>query len=131
MSESTAERASISSDVIKRTTAPATTDGTRWEVQLSATPTREWLQLFKTVPSEAPGAPSSQRLVFDRASVVFKSDADHVVAWVESIDRWFAWTEARYLASLDEASRARSIRLESEAKERDRIQQLNERFKNL
>ena len=131
MSEITTERASTRTDVIKRTTAPATTDGTRWEVQLSATPTREWLQFFKTVPSEPHGAPSAQRLVFDRASVVFKSDADRVVAWVESIDRWFAWTEARFVASLDEASRARSIRLDAEAKERERIQQLNERFKNL
>jgi hypothetical protein len=131
MSEITAERASTRTDVIKRTTAPATTEGTRWEVQLSATPTREWLQFFKMVPSEAPGAPSPQRVVFDRASVVFKSDEDHVVAWVESIDRWFAWTDARYLVSLDEASRARSLRRETEAKERERIQQLNDRFKNL
>ncbi len=131
MSEITAERASTRTDVIKRTTAPATTDGTRWEVQLSATPTREWLEFFKKVPSEPHGAPSSQRLVFDRASVVFKSDEDHVVVWIESIDRWCAWTEARYLVSLDEASRARSVRLDAEAKERERIQELNERFKNL
>ena len=131
MSEITAASVQPQTDVIKRTTAPATTDGTRWEVQLSAAPTREWLQFFKMVPGEAPGAASPQRLVFDRASVVFKSDADHVVAWVEAIDRWLAWTEARYVQSLDEAGRARSIRLEAEARERERIQQLNDRFKNL
>jgi hypothetical protein len=131
MSEITAEPRPSRTDIIKRTTGPATTDGTRWEVQLSAVPTREWLQLFKTVPTEGPRAPSAQRLVFDRASVVFKSDADHVATWVQCIDRWFAWTEARYLMSLDEAGRARSIRLETEARERERIQQLNDRFKDL
>lgn len=41
------------------------------------------------------------------------------------------WTEARYVMSLDEASRQRSIRLDDEAKHRERIQQLNDRFKNL
>src|SRR5688572_22723906 len=117
MSEITTARGTPRTDVIKRTTAPATTDGTRWEVQLSASPTREWLQFFKMVPNEAAGAPSAQRLVFDRASVVFKSNETRVVAWIESIDRWFAWTDARYLASLDEAGRARSMRLEAEATE--------------
>ena len=131
MSEITAEPGSSRTDIIKRTTGPATTDGTRWEVQLSTAPPPEWLRLFKTVPTEGPGAPSAQRLVFDRASVVFKSEADHVAAWVHGIDRWCAWTDARYLLSLDEAGRARSIRLETEARERERIQQLNDRFKDL
>ena len=34
-------------DVIKRTTGPQTTNGRRWEVQLSATPPGQWLELFK------------------------------------------------------------------------------------
>jgi hypothetical protein len=119
-------------DVIKRTTAPATTDGTRWEVQLSAVPTPEWLKLFKiSGEPSTPRAESPQRVVFDRASVVFRSDEDHVEQWIESLDRWIAWTEARYTMSLDEASRERSSRLDAEAKQRDRIQQLNDRFKNL
>jgi hypothetical protein len=33
--------------------------------------------------------------------------------------------------SLDEASRQRSMRLDEEAKQRERIQQMNDRFKNL
>jgi hypothetical protein len=131
MSEISIERRPSRTDVIKRTTGPSTTDGTRWEVQLSAAPSRDWLQLFKTVPTEAAGAPAPQRLVFDRASVGFKSDAEHVATWVQCVDRWLAWTEAKYLVALDEAGRARSIHLEAEARERERIQQLNDRFKNL
>ena len=70
-------------------------------------------------------------MVFDRASATFRSDEDHVEQWIESIDKWIASTDARYRASLDEASRERSLRLDVEAKERARIQQMNDRFKNL
>jgi hypothetical protein len=70
-------------------------------------------------------------VIFDRASVVFKSDEDHVEQWIEAIDKWIASAEARYVMSLDEASRKRSLRLDDEARQRERIQQLNERFKNL
>ena len=121
-------------DVIRRTTGPETTNGSRWEVQLSATPSPAWLEFFKqsggTVASSAT-APRPQRVSVDRASIVFKSDEDHVEQWIEAIDKWIAWAEARYVMSLDEASRQRSIRLDDEAKQRERIQQLNDRFKNL
>ena len=121
-------------DVIRRTTGPETTNGSRWEVQLSAPPPPGWLEFFKhaagTTASSAT-APRPQRVTVDRASIVFKSDEDHVEQWIEAIDKWIAWTEARYIMSLDEASRQRSMRLEDEAKQRERIQQMNDRFKNL
>ena len=121
-------------DAIKRTTAPQTTNGTQWEVQLSAAPTPAWLEFFKRSGEGAtsPAAsPQPQRVVFDRASAVFKSDEDHVEQWIAALDIWIARTEARYTMSLDEANRARSTRLDAEARQRERIQQLNERFKNL
>ena len=134
MSGSTAHTALTRTDGIKRTTAPQTTDGSRWEVQLSAAPPPEWLEFFKrsgeTSASPA-GSPQPQRVVSDRASAVFKSDEDHVEQWIAAIDIWIARTEARYTMRLDEASRARSTRLDAEAKQRERIQQLNDRFKNL
>jgi hypothetical protein len=131
MADVTAEKAPARPDAIKRTTPPETTNGSRWEVQLSAAPPREWLAFFKVIPGESGPAPAPQRLVFDHASAMFKSDEDHVAAWIQAIDRWLAWTEARYSLSLDEASRERAIRLEAGAKQRERIQQLNDRFKNL
>ena len=121
-------------DVIRRTTGPETTNGSRWEVQLSATPPPAWLEFFKQAggaSASSATAPRPQRVTFDRASIVFKSDEDHVEQWIEAIDKWIAWAEARYVMSLDEESRQRSIRLDDEAKQRERIQQLNERFKNL
>jgi hypothetical protein len=117
---------------IKRTTGPQTTNGSQWEVQLSATPTAEWLEFFRqSGEASASLIISPRRMTFDRASAVFKSHEDQVAQWIEAIDQWIARTEARYVMSLDEASRQRSLRLDDEAKKRERIEQLNDRFKNL
>ena len=117
-------------DEIKRTSGPQTADGKRWEVQLSATPSREWRELFKTV-GESSTTVVPRRLEFDRACVVFQSDEDHVKPWIESIDKWFASTNAKHRMSLEREQRERSDRLDADAKERERIAQLNDRFKNL
>jgi hypothetical protein len=117
-------------DDIKRTSAPETQNGTRWEVQLSAPPSREWLDLFK-VSGEYSAVAVPQRVVFDRSTAVFKSDAERVEHWVHSIDKWIASTNARHASRLEQASRDRATREDSETRERERIRQLNERFKNL
>ena len=117
-------------DEIKRTTGPQTTNATRWEVQLNASPSREWIELFKASGGCSKIAPPS-RVEFDRATAVFKSDEDHVAQWIESIDRWIASTNAKHRLRLDQVGRERSDRFEAEAQERARIHQLNDRFKNL
>jgi hypothetical protein len=116
--------------VIKRSSAPETMDGARWHVQLSGTPTRAWLDFFKAA-GKSDGTTSPQLVVFDRASASFKSDEDHVEQWIEALDRWIASADARYRLSVDEANRERSVRLDAEAKQRERIQRLNDRFKHL
>jgi hypothetical protein len=124
----------LRADIIKRTSAPQTKNGSRWEVELSAEPSREWLEFFKRArESSASSASSLQpgRVTFDRASAVFRSDEHHVEEWIESLDKWMTRAEARYLMSLDEADRERTLRLDIEARQRERVQQLNERFKNL
>jgi hypothetical protein len=73
----------------------------------------------------------SQRVVFDRDTAFFKSDEQHVEHWVRSIDTWIASTNARCATRLEEASRERATREDVETRERERIRQLNERFKNL
>ena len=115
---------------IKRTSGPQTTNGRRWEVQLSTTPSTEWMDLFR-VSGEASPKAFPQRVEFDRTSAYFKSDEDQVELWVASIDKWIASTNARYLMTLDQAWRKHLDRVDAEAKEKERIQSLNERFKNL
>jgi len=122
--------AATEADEIKRTSGPQTTNGKRWEVQLNAIPSREWRELFKTV-GESSTTVVPRRLEFDRACVVFPSDEDHVKPWVESIDKWFASTNAKHRVSLERERRERSDRLDADAKERERIAQLNDRFKDL
>lgn len=115
---------------LKRTTGPQTTNGRRWEVQLSATPSVEWMELFKVLrESSARAAP--QRVEFDRTSAYFRSDEDQVEYWVAAIDRWIAATNAKYLKNLEQVRQERVDRLDAETKERERIQRLNDRFKDL
>ena len=117
-------------DDIKRTTGPETRNGTQWEVQLSAEPRREWLEFFK-LSRESSATIVPQRVVFDRSTAFFKSDEQHVEHWIQSIDKWIASTNARYASSLDKASLERATREDAETREKERIRQLNERFKNL
>ena len=131
---SAAPSGTLPSDVVKRTSGPTTTNGTRWEVQLSTVPSPAWLAFFAQAARASvvsATAPRPQRVTFDRASLVFKCHEDHVAAWVEAIDTWIGWTEARHKLSLDEASRNRTIKLDDEAKQRARIQAMNDRFKDL
>lgn len=117
-------------DEIKRTSGPQTTNGRRWEVQLSGSPPGPWLELFK-VSGESSAKVHPQRVEFDRAAAVFKSEEDQVEHWIESLDRWIASTNARHLAALEQVRRERFDRFDIEAKERERIQRLNDRFKDL
>ena len=117
-------------DDIKRTTAPETRNGSEWEVKLSAIPSREWLDLFKA-SGEASVTAVPRRVVFDRDAAFFKSDEEHVEHWIRLIDKWIASTNARSASRFEQASRDRLTREESETRERDRIRDLNERFKNL
>ena len=125
-----ADSGSTRLDEIKRTTGPQTTNGRRWEVQLSSPPSVEWLDLFKA-SGEASTRALPQRVEFDRTSAYFKSEEDQVEHWVASIDKWIASTNARYLLILDHARQQHLDRADAETKEKERIQRMNERFKNL
>ena len=117
-------------DEIKRTTGPQTMNGRRWEMQLSAEPTREWLALFRA-SGESLAKTRPDRVEFDRASVAFRSEEDQVERWIESIDGWIASTNAKYAITLERVWRERLDRADAETKEGDRIQRMNDRFKNL
>ncbi len=117
-------------DEIKRTSAPETRNGRQWEVQLATGPSREWLEVFRLLP-ESSATVIPQRVVFDRTTAFFKSDEEHVELWIRSLDRWIAATNVRHAANVERASHERATRADIEARERQRIQQLNERFKSL
>jgi hypothetical protein len=130
MSDEAKREATANANEIKRTSGPQTTDGKRWQVQISATPSREWRDLFKA-SGESSNTVALRRLEFDDASVAFPSDEDHVKPWIEAIDKWFASTNARHRISEERVRRDRSERLDADSKERERIRQMNDRFKDL
>jgi hypothetical protein len=130
MSDTAGRAESLQVDEIKRTTGPQTTNGRRWEVQLSATPPGEWLALFK-VSGEASAKAVPKLVEFDRASDLFKCDENQVEHWIESLDSWMASTNARYRMGLEQVWRERFERVDAEAKEKERIERLNHRFKDL
>ena len=116
-------------DDIRRITPPQTENGRQWQVQLNATPSREWLELFELAGKSS--LPVPQRVAFDRDTADFKSDEEHVEKWIRSIDEGIALTNARYAARLNQASLARATRETAETDARERVRQLNDRFKNL
>ena len=130
MSDEARPEATADADEIKRTSGPQTTDGKRWQVQISATPSRQWRDLFKVL-GEFSSTVVPRRLEFDQASVTFQSDEDHVKPWIEAIDKWIAATNERQRVSLERVRRDRSDRLDADARERERIRELNDRFKDL
>lgn len=117
-------------DEIKRTSAPETRNGRQWEVQLCTGPSRDWLEAFRLLP-ESSATVIPQRVVFDRTTAFFKSDETQVELWIRSLDRWIAATNVRHAANVERARHERATRADTEARERERIQQLNERFKSL
>ena len=122
--------ASTPLDEIKRTTGPHTANGRRWEVALSGVPPREWLELFKA-SGEATAKAVPKRVEFDRATAIFKCEEGEVAHWIESIDKWIASTNSRYRMSLEKVWRERFDRADAETKEKDRIEKMNDRFRNL
>ena len=96
-------------------------------MQLNGTPSPAWLAIFREFSARM----LPQRVEFDRAAAIFKSDESGVEQWVESIDKWIASTNARHMTTLEQVWRERSDRADAETREIERIQRLNDRFKNL
>ena len=55
----------------------------------------------------------------------------HCRARFASIDTWLAAANTKYVATIEQAQRARFDRADAETREQERIQQLNDRFKDL
>jgi len=123
-------KASTPLDEIKRTAGPQTANGRRWEVELSGVPPREWLELFKA-SGEGTAKAVPKRVEFDRAAAIFKCQEEDVAHWIECLDKWIASTNSRYRMSLEKVWRERFDRVDAETKEKDRIEKMNDRFRNL
>jgi hypothetical protein len=97
---------------------------------MSLQPPDEWLQFFET---ESRGASMTVGWVRNERSVQlrFGSGPDDVPRHVQSIDRWIARANEQYRGWLQEAHRKGEERRRGEQTEADRVQGLNERFRDL
>lgn len=75
-------------------------------------------------------ADTPQRVEFDRDGAIFRATRAGWEQWVDSIDKWIASTNARHVTNLEQVWRDRSDRADAETREMERIQRLNDRFKN-
>jgi hypothetical protein len=117
-------------DEIKRTGPPTTRNGVEWEIVLSGEPSPGWMHLFRH-PDELTAAAVPQAVFIRGRIALFRASEDQVEHWVRSIDHWIVTTNARYGELLDEKQRERA-RLEStQTPDKERIRQLNDRFKDL
>jgi hypothetical protein len=121
---------------IKRNGSPKATDLKGEEftftVTLSEPPSKEWSRLFGDPdPAETTPLCSPKRVGMMHQAIVFKSEEANVAAWVQHLDRWIARAN-RALAEQEVAEKKRKaeeLRLQEDKQKR--IQEVNERFKDL
>ena len=115
---------------IQRSGPPTTRNGREWAIPISLQPADEWLQFFKT---EAGDVSVVVEWVRNARSIQlqFRSSPDDVPHNVQSIDRWIAQANEQYRTWLQEAHRKGDERRRGEQTEADRVQGLNERFRDL
>jgi hypothetical protein len=115
---------------IQRSGPPTTRNGREWVIPISLQPADEWLQFFRAEAGEASGVaewvPNARSI-----QLQFRSSPDDVPHNVQSIDRWIAQANERYRNWLQEAHRKGDERRRGEQTEADRVQGLNERFRDL
>ncbi|MGH7279464.1 MAG: hypothetical protein ACREJG_12365 [Candidatus Rokuibacteriota bacterium] len=117
-------------DQIKRIGPPTTSNGLEWTVPLSSEPSQNWMKLFKAA-GESSLVPHPRTVHFSGDTMFFKSPEDQVPRWIELITQWIAATNDGHRREVDE----RYQRETTEAREADagrkRIQDMNQRFKDL
>jgi hypothetical protein len=115
---------------IKRSGPPTTHDQVMWRVPLTAPPSREWQLAFQAgEASPTVGTPKGVR--FEAAALTFRSDDDHVPAWVQSIDGWIVHANQAQASLEDERTRTAARTQERSDARRQSIAEANEKFKNL
>ena len=113
----------------KRSGPPTTHDSVMWRVPLSAAPSREWEQAFRTADESAIASP--KRVQFERMALTFRSDDADVPAWIEHIDRWIAHAN-RAQADIDDGHRREAEQIQQQAEtRRQKASEANERYKHL
>jgi hypothetical protein len=81
---------------IRRAGPPTTQNGCDWDVPLTAEPPREWIIAFHNDPGGSSSVAISERVMFQRARLIFSSRPEDVEHWIRYIDKWIARSNESY-----------------------------------
>lgn len=115
---------------IKRTGPPTTRNGVEWEIVLSDAPPPGWMQLFRS-PEDTTSAAVPQSVFFRGRIALFRAGEDQVESWVRSIDQWIAAANRRHAEAVETLKRERAHHDATHTTDKERIRQLNDKFKDL
>lgn len=115
---------------IKRSGPPTTKNLVDWTVPLSASPDAEWQAAFMKAGEHSTVA-VPRRVVFDWASISFKTPEGQVPHWVEYIDKWIAEANVTYAERVAADDRRRENRAQGAHRIEERAREASERFKDL
>ena len=101
-----------------------------WSVPLSQPPSRDWTRLFSE-PAETSVMCHPKRIGMMHQALVFKCEEQHVVTWMEHIDKWIGGANAALAEQEEAEKRRRAEQLQHEEEKQRRIQEANEKVKGL
>jgi hypothetical protein len=116
---------------VRRSGPPTTLNGSEWSIPISAQPPDEWLGFLKEESGKDTSVVMKWGVNVRLVQLEFTCTPDNVPRSVAVIDRWIIRANDQYRSWLDAAHRRSSERRRDAQTEADRVQDLNERFKNL
>jgi hypothetical protein len=115
---------------LKRSGPPTTHDLVMWRVPLSAPPSIEWQQSFRTA-GESTTLASPKGVQFEHAALTFRSGEGDIPVWIECIDKWIAYANKVQADLHEERSRNAARHQQESDTRRQKASEANEKFKNL
>ncbi len=119
---------------IKRVGPPKATDlkgeEFTWAVQLSQPPSREWSRLFSD-PAETTVLCHPKKLGMMHQTLVFKCEESHLAAWIQHVDKWITAANQALLEGEAAEKRRKAEQLKQEEEKKRRVDEINEKYKNL
>jgi hypothetical protein len=101
-----------------------------WAVTLSSLPSDRWLSAFKN-PGSSTAVIHPGLLRFERGLLFFRSDEKDVPEWVNTLDQWIDNANKVTATHAEQEGRRLAEQSARHQAETQRIEKMNEKFKNL
>lgn len=115
---------------INRAGPPKTHDRVTWRVPLSAPPSIRWQHSFLAA-NESTSIATAGGVRFEEVGLTFRSRDEHVVTWIEYIDKWIAHANRSEVDPDDRERRDTEATKDRRSADRQAASDANEKFKDL